>query len=99
MPGLGRERQHAENDDCLTSRDPAPEAAARDRSTPLDYPKNVERSLLLMADQLMAGLAREMRHIDYGQRVGAFQDENSANWNDGKRLFCTQHGNRTVQSA
>jgi hypothetical protein len=64
----------------------------------LDDAEDIEQSPLLLADQLMAGLAREMRHIEYRQWVGAFQDKNSANWDGGKRLFCTQYGKWSVQS-
>jgi hypothetical protein len=64
----------------------------------LDDAENIKRFALLLADQLMAGLAREMRHVDYRQRVGAFQDKNSANWDGGKGLFCTQYGKWAVQS-
>jgi hypothetical protein len=65
---------------------------------PLYDAENIKRFPLLLADQLMAGLAREMRHIDNCQWVGAFQDKNSANWDGGKRLFCTQYGKWAVQS-
>lgn len=41
--------------------------------TLLHNAENVERAALLLRGQRLPGLTDEVRHIDHGQRIGAFQ--------------------------
>jgi hypothetical protein len=55
--------------------------------------------LLILRAESMTCLSYEVRHIDNRQRVGTFEDKNSAYWNGGDSLFCSQDGKRAAQTA
>src|SRR5262245_46975315 len=46
----------------------------------------------------MPGLIHEMRHVDHGQWIRAFEDQRAAHRNGAQRLLRAKHGDRTVQA-
>src|SRR5215470_9774799 len=65
----------------------------------LHDPEHVELAVLLVALQRVAGLLHEMRDIDHGERIGAFEHEDTADRDVAERLLRPQHRLRAVEPA
>lgn len=67
-------------------------------SMPFDEPEYEQVISTSLLRQFVTGLTNEMRNVDHGQRIRAFQNENAAYRHRDQGLLCPQHRLRTAKT-